>query len=145
MRERSNDQMLLTIMTNENVHIYEETEELITRSEICWKQDFQTASEREKQLRSCFIINISKTKPSSLQNVRGILRFWPNASSRKAKRLSSKSSIESSEPNEMIITINTYRWWYEKRKELSEGIRDKTQWRKLSFFFFITRHYLLIC
>ncbi len=47
LREKSEDLIYLIVMTNDKVHIYEETEELTNRSDICYKKEYETSTERE--------------------------------------------------------------------------------------------------
>jgi hypothetical protein len=55
IRGRPGDIALMTAMANGRVHIYGETEEIVTRAGIVWRKGFQTPAKREaiaKQLHS---------------------------------------------------------------------------------------------
>lgn len=47
IRERSDDIVFMIAMTNHRMHIYDETEEIITRANIVWRKDFQISTKRK--------------------------------------------------------------------------------------------------
>jgi hypothetical protein len=48
VKDKSDDLILLTSITTEKVHIHDETSETVTREDVIWKKNFETATQREK-------------------------------------------------------------------------------------------------
>jgi hypothetical protein len=48
LKRKFDDIMLFITMTSKKIHIYDEIEKLITKVDVCWREDFETFQQREK-------------------------------------------------------------------------------------------------
>lgn len=75
LRRKPGDLVLLTTMTSGKVHIYDETEELTTRASVCWREGFETVSQREKVVKDLYDQH-QKEKTTAVMSYRAAIQEW---------------------------------------------------------------------
>jgi hypothetical protein len=75
LREKFEDIVFLITMITEKVHIYDETEELTTRADVCWREDFETVLQREKVVKNLHDRH-QKKKTIIIAKYRVSIRKW---------------------------------------------------------------------
>jgi hypothetical protein len=75
LREKSEDIVLLITMTTDKVHIYDETEELTNRADVCWREKFETIIQREKTVKDLYDRH-QQNKTTTIVKYRACIREW---------------------------------------------------------------------
>ncbi len=75
LREKFEDIVLFITMTIDKVHIFDETEELTNRADVCWRERFETIIQREKTIKNLYDRH-QQNKTTTIVKYRAFIREW---------------------------------------------------------------------
>jgi hypothetical protein len=75
LRKKFENIAFFTTMTTNKVHIYDETEKLTTRENVCWREKVETILQREKLVKNLYD-KYQQKKITIMMNYRASIKEW---------------------------------------------------------------------